>query len=70
MTDLKLNLHLTLREAREAFERAYLAAQLALFDGNVSRAAAASGMDRSAFHRKIRELGVHTPGGPGGRAWR
>ncbi len=47
-----------LRDAREAFERDYLLAQLARFDGNISRTAAFIGMERSALHRKLKLLGV------------
>ena len=49
---------LNLREAREAFEREYLLAQLIRFRGNVSRTAAFVGMERSALHRKLKSLGV------------
>lgn len=49
---------LPLREAREAFERQYLKAQIARFDGNVSRTAAFVGMERSALHRKLKSLGL------------
>jgi len=51
-------LALPLREAREAFERDYLAAQMARFGGNISRTAAFVGMERSALHRKIKLLGL------------
>ncbi len=47
-----------LREAREAFEREYLLFHLSRFGGNVSRTAAAIGMDRAALHRKLRGLGI------------
>src|SRR5262245_40464487 len=47
-----------LREAREAFEREYLMAQIARFGGNISRTAAFIGMERSALHRKLKLLGV------------
>jgi len=47
-----------LRGAREAFERAYMAAQLKRFGGNVSRMAVFVGMERSALHRKLKSLGV------------
>jgi len=50
---------LTLREAREIFEREYLAAQMMRFGGNISRTAAFVGMERSALHRKLKILGVH-----------
>jgi len=47
-----------LRDAREAFEREYLMAQIARFGGNISRTAAFIGMERSALHRKLKLLGV------------
>ncbi|MCW5696568.1 MAG: sigma-54-dependent Fis family transcriptional regulator [Bauldia sp.] len=47
-----------LREAREIFEREYLAAQVARFGGNISRTAEFVGMERSALHRKLKSLGV------------
>ncbi|MCW5774297.1 MAG: sigma-54-dependent Fis family transcriptional regulator [Rhodospirillaceae bacterium] len=47
-----------LREAREAFEREYLMAQIARFGGNISRTAGFIGMERSALHRKLKLLGV------------
>jgi two-component system nitrogen regulation response regulator NtrX len=49
---------LPLREAREVFERDYLAAQIMRFGGNISRTAAFIGMERSALHRKLKSLGV------------
>ena len=51
-------LGLSLRGAREKFERAYLEAQLQKFDSNISRAATFIGMERSALHRKWRALGI------------
>ena len=51
-------LALPLREAREAFERDYLTAQMARFGGNISRTASFVGMERSALHRKIKLLGL------------
>jgi two-component system, NtrC family, nitrogen regulation response regulator NtrX len=51
-------LTLPLREAREAFERSYIAAQLSRFGGNISRASQFIGMERSALHRKIKSLGL------------
>ncbi len=50
---------LSLREARELFEREYLLAQVNRFAGNISRTAQFVGMERSALHRKLRALGVH-----------
>ncbi|MEW6256003.1 MAG: sigma-54 dependent transcriptional regulator [Pseudomonadota bacterium] len=49
---------LPLREAREVFEREYLAAQINRFGGNISRTAEFVGMERSALHRKLKALGV------------
>ena len=49
---------LPLREAREVFEREYLLGQVARFGGNISRTANFVGMERSALHRKLKNLGV------------
>jgi two-component system nitrogen regulation response regulator NtrX len=51
-------MRLPLREAREAFERQYLEAQVSRFGGNISRTASFVGMERSALHRKLRLLGI------------
>jgi two-component system nitrogen regulation response regulator NtrX len=50
---------LSLREARELFERQYLKAQVSRFGGNVSKTAEFVGMERSALHRKLKALGVY-----------
>src|SRR5215467_4870160 len=47
-----------LREAREAFEREYLKAQISRFNNNISRTAEFVGMERSALHRKLKALGM------------
>ena len=47
-----------LRDAREAFEREYLKAQISRFGGNISRTAEFVGMERSALHRKLKALGM------------
>ncbi len=49
---------LSLRDAREVFEREYLAIQLSRFGGNISRTAQFVGMERSALHRKLKGLKV------------
>ena len=49
-----------LRDARELFERAYLIAQIDRFGGNISKTAQFVGMERSALHRKLKQLGVST----------
>ncbi|MAF31135.1 MAG: sigma-54 dependent transcriptional regulator [Pseudomonadota bacterium] len=51
---------LPLRQAREIFEKSYLANQLQRFSGNVSRTADFVGMERSALHRKLKSLGVES----------
>jgi len=54
-----------LREAREAFEREYLRAQIRRFSGNISKTAAFIGMERSALHRKLKALGLSDDPGEG-----
>lgn len=54
---------LTLRDAREHFERQYLQAQIDRFGGNISRTATFVGMERSALHRKLKSLGLNTSSG-------
>ncbi len=49
---------LSLPEARKMFEREYLTAQINRFGGNVSRTAEFVGMERSALHRKLKQLGL------------
>ncbi|WP_336945844.1 sigma-54 dependent transcriptional regulator [Asaia sp. BMEF1] len=49
---------LPLREARDLFETQYLQVQLLRFGGNISRTANFVGMERSALHRKLKQLGV------------
>lgn len=51
---------LPLRDAREVFEREYLNAQVSRFGGNISKTAAFVGMERSALHRKLKLLGLHS----------
>ena len=49
---------LTLKEARDNFEREYLIKQLKINDGNVSKTAKSVGMERSALHRKLSLLNI------------
>ena len=55
-------MNLPLRNAREEFEKDYLAFHLRRFDGNISRTAEFVGMDRAALHRKLKLLGIHGTG--------
>ncbi len=47
--------------AREEFERKYLLHHLQTNDWNISRTAAAIGMERSQLHRKMKSFGLATP---------
>ena len=49
---------LSLRAARELFEKQYLKAQVSRFGGSVSKTAQFVGMERSALHRKLKSLGI------------
>ena len=49
---------LSLRAARELFEKQYLTAQVSRFGGSVSKTAEFIGMERSALHRKLKSLGI------------
>ncbi len=49
---------MALRDARELFEKQYLAAQIERFGGNISKTSSFVGMERSALHRKLKMLGI------------
>lgn len=51
-------MNLTLREAREQFERNYLMQQFRECEGNVARLAERVGMERTNLYRKLRALGI------------
>ena len=51
-----------LRDAREVFERQYLCAQMSRFNHNISKTSYFVGMERSALHRKLKLLNIHTAG--------
>ena len=52
--------NLSLREAREIFERDYLVLQINRFGGNISKTASFVEMERSALHRKLKSLGINS----------
>ena len=52
----KKMLSLSLKKAREFFEREYIRIQMKRFNNNVSRTANFIGMERSALHRKLKTL--------------
>jgi two-component system nitrogen regulation response regulator NtrX len=47
------------RKSREAYEREYILRKLAEFEGNITRAAEAMGIDRSHLYRKMKALGIN-----------
>jgi DNA-binding NtrC family response regulator len=49
---------LPLREAREAFERAYFERLLALEGGSIAKVAEKSGLERTHLYRKLKALGI------------
>ena len=49
---------LPLKNARKVFEKHYLQSQINRFDGNISKTASFIGMERSALHRKLKQLGL------------
>ncbi|WP_443644628.1 sigma-54 dependent transcriptional regulator [Candidatus Levibacter sp. Uisw_134_01] len=53
------DLELSLKDARKIFEANYLKQQLIRFKGNIARTSNFVGMDRSALHRKIKELDIN-----------
>ena len=57
-------LALSLRQAREHFERAYLQQQLLLCHGKVGQLAKRVGMERTHLYRKLRSLGIDFRGVP------
>ena len=52
----KKMLSLSLRKAREYFEREYIKIQMIRFNNNVSKTSDFIGMERSALHRKLKNL--------------
>ncbi len=52
--DLSTDARDTLQEAREQFERKYILEKLLENEGNISRTAAAIGMERTHLHRKLK----------------
>jgi two-component system nitrogen regulation response regulator NtrX len=56
--DQKNVISMPLKNAREAFERNYLLSQIKRFNGNISKTATFIGMERSALHRKLKQLKI------------
>lgn len=56
-----LPLDAELREARDAFERAYFTYHIARESGNMSRVAEKVGLERTHLYRKLKQLGIALP---------
>ena len=56
---LSNQLSLSLKDARKAFEENYLKEQLKRFKGSIAKTSTFIGMDRSALHRKLKELDIN-----------
>ena len=48
-----------LREAREAFERLYFEHNLKIENGNMTRVAERTGLERTHLYRKLKQLGLN-----------
>ena len=48
----------TLKEAKDMFERSFIASKLKQFNGNISKTAEAMGVERSNLHKKIKTYGL------------
>jgi DNA-binding NtrC family response regulator len=55
---IQFNLDQPLREARDAFERAYFEHHLAREQGSMTRVADKTGLERTHLYRKLKQLGV------------
>ncbi len=52
--------NLSIKKAREAFEREYFIEQLRKFSGNISQTSKFVGMERSALHKKLKSLNIQS----------
>ena len=48
-----------MKDARKVFEKNYLKEQLIRFKGSIAKTSSFIGMDRSALHRKLKELDIN-----------
>ena len=53
------NFTLSLKEAREKFEREYLLSQIKRFNGNIIKISEITGMERTALYRKLKSLKIN-----------
>jgi DNA-binding NtrC family response regulator len=61
--EFRVPFELPLREARDAFERAYFEHHLAREGGSMTRVAERTGLERTHLYRKLKQLGVDTTKG-------
>ena len=54
----KTNFALSLKEARQNFEREYLLSQIKRFNGNITKISEFTGMERTALYRKFNSLNI------------
>jgi DNA-binding NtrC family response regulator len=57
-THQSFDLELPLRDARDAFERAYFEYHLGKESGSMTRVAEKTGLERTHLYRKLKQLGV------------
>ena len=53
------NYELSLKEARNNFERNYFISQIKRFNGNISKISNFTGMERTALYRKFKSLNIN-----------
>ena len=54
----KNNIDLSLKDARNKFEKEYLISQIKRFNGNITKVSEFTGMERTALYRKIKSLNI------------
>ena len=54
------NYELSLKEARNKFEKDYLLSQIKRFNGNIKKISEFTGMERTALYRKFKTLNIET----------
>ena len=52
------NFALSLKEARQNFEKEYLLSQIKRFNGNIAKISEFTGMERTALYRKFKSLNI------------
>jgi two-component system nitrogen regulation response regulator NtrX len=60
-TEVAVEEHTTLRDARDHFEREFILRSLKLSNWNITRAAERMGIERSNLHRKMKAYGIEAP---------